>query len=139
MIQIIVFWFYFLSKKYLHLSVYYYHVTCTFQSKSTLYSFLNVKELLAVNRRDIWGLRDSNIIRIHNHLVHKRTLNHLAKLAQIPLLWFTFVFKFLSFGALVIFKMILFDIFIFYFIFVMFFLIFTLTVMGHHSPHYANR
>lgn len=137
MIQIIVFWFYFLSKKYLHLSVYYYHVTCTFQSKTTLYSFLNVKELFAVNRRDIWGLRDMNIIRIHNHLVHKQTL---AKLAQIPLLWFTFISKFLSFGALVIFKndFVWYLHFLFHFCYV-FFLIFTLTVMGHHSPHYANR
>ena len=31
-----------------------YHVTYTFQSESTLYSCLNVKELLAWKRRDIW-------------------------------------------------------------------------------------
>ena len=30
-----------------------YHVTYAFQSKSTLYSCLNVKELLARNRREI--------------------------------------------------------------------------------------
>ena len=30
-----------------------YHVTYMFQSESTLYSFLNVKELLTQNRRDI--------------------------------------------------------------------------------------
>ena len=31
---------------------------------------------------DIMILNDCNWIRTHNHLVHKRTLNHLAKLAQ---------------------------------------------------------
>ena len=43
---------------------------------------LNFKELLALNRHHIWSLSDSNKIRIHNHLVHKRTLGHLAKLAK---------------------------------------------------------
>ena len=43
---------------------------------------LNVKELLAWSRRHIWSLSDSNGIRTHNHLVRKRTLNHLAKLAK---------------------------------------------------------
>ena len=37
----------------------YYRVTCAFQSESILYSFLNFKELLARNRRDIWALIDS--------------------------------------------------------------------------------
>ena len=46
-----------------------------FQSESRLYSFLYVKELLARNRRNIWSLSDSNGIRIHNHLVRKRTLS----------------------------------------------------------------
>ena len=35
------------------LTVCYYHVTCAFQSESTLYSCLNVKELLARNRREV--------------------------------------------------------------------------------------
>ena len=39
---------------------------------------LNVEELLAGNRRHIWSFSDSNEIRTHNHLVRKRTLNHLA-------------------------------------------------------------
>ena len=52
-----------------------------FQSESTLYICLNVNELLARRRREIWSLSDCNWIRIHNHLVRKRTLNHLAKLA----------------------------------------------------------
>ena len=55
------------------------HVTYAFQSESTLYICLNVKELLARSRREIWSLSDCNWIRTHNHLVHKRTLNHLAK------------------------------------------------------------
>ena len=52
------------------------------QSKSRLRSCLEVKELLAQNRRDIWSLCDINGIRTHNHLVRKQTLNHLAKLAK---------------------------------------------------------
>ena len=61
------------------MTVCYYHVTYAFQSESTLYSCLNVKELLARNRRGIWTLSDNHGIRTHNHLVRKRTLNHLAK------------------------------------------------------------
>ena len=59
-----------------------YHVTHTFQRKSALYSCLNIKELLARNRRDFWSLSECNGTRTHNHLICKRTLNHLAKLAQ---------------------------------------------------------
>ena len=47
----------------------YYHVTYLFRSESTRYSWINVKELLARNRYDIWSLSDSNGIRTHNHLV----------------------------------------------------------------------
>ena len=43
---------------------------------------LNVKELLARSRHHIWSLSDCNGIRTHNHLVLKRTLNHLANLAK---------------------------------------------------------
>ena len=43
---------------------------------------LNVKELLARSRHYIWSLNDSNVIRTHNHLFCKRTLNHLAKLVS---------------------------------------------------------
>ena len=43
---------------------------------------VNVKKLLARNRHHIWSLSDSNEIRTHIHLVHKRTLNHLAKLVN---------------------------------------------------------
>ena len=60
------------------MTLYYYYVTYAFQSESLFYSSLNVKGLLAQNRRDIWSLSDSNGIRTHNHLVPKRTLNHLV-------------------------------------------------------------
>ena len=43
---------------------------------------LNVKELLVRNRHEIWSLSNCNWTRTHNHLVHKRTLNHLAKLVK---------------------------------------------------------
>ena len=57
---------------------------------------LNVKELPARNKRDIWSLSDCNGIRTHNHLVRKRTLNHLAKLAK----WFGCVEITYLYGAL---------------------------------------
>ena len=58
--------------------------THVFQCESTLlYRCLNVKELLARNRRDIGNLRDFNGTRTHNHLVRKWTLNQLAKLAKL--------------------------------------------------------
>ena len=57
-------------------------VTYVFQSEFTLYSCLNVKELLAQNRRDIWSLNDSNGIWSQNHLVRKWILNNLANLAK---------------------------------------------------------
>ena len=65
-----------------HLIVCFYHVMYEFESESTLYSCLNVKELLARSRRHIWRLSDCNGTRTHNHLLRKRTLNHLAKLAK---------------------------------------------------------
>ena len=71
-----------LLEKNMHLTVCYYHVTYAFQIESTLYSCLIVKELLSRNRRHIWNLSDSNGIWTHTNLVHKRTLNRLAKLAK---------------------------------------------------------
>ena len=65
----------------LQLTVCSYHVKYTFQSESTLYSCLNVKDLLARSRREIWSSSDCNWTRTHNHLVHKGTLSHLVKLA----------------------------------------------------------
>ena len=58
------------------LPVCFYHVTFAFQSEPTLHSCLNVKDLLARNRRNIWNLSDWNETRTNNHLVRKRTLNH---------------------------------------------------------------
>ena len=49
-----------------------YHVTYAFQSESTLYSCLNVKELLAWNRSKIWSLNDCNWTQTHNHLVRNK-------------------------------------------------------------------
>ena len=63
------------SQWYLTVTVCSYHVPYALQSESTLYSCLNVKELLARNRKDIWSLSDCNETRIHNQLVRKRTLN----------------------------------------------------------------
>ena len=56
-----------------------YHVTYTFQSESTFYSCVNVKELLLeANAKSEVKVTAT---RTHNHLVHKQTLKHLAKLA----------------------------------------------------------
>ena len=61
-----------------------YHVTYAFQSESTLYSCLNIKELLApLRRHEIWSLNGCNWTRTLNHLVHKWRLSHLAKLASL--------------------------------------------------------
>ena len=53
-------------------------MSCTCFRVNTLYSCLNVKELLAQSRHEIWSLSDCNWTRIQNHLVRKETLNHLA-------------------------------------------------------------
>ena len=65
-----------------HLTVFCYHVTNAFQSESTLYICLYVKELLVRNRRNIWSLSDCNEIRTHIHLLRKRTLDHFTKLTK---------------------------------------------------------
>ena len=59
------------------MTVCFYHVTYAFQSESTIYSCLVVKEHLARNRREIWSSSDCNGTRTHNHLVRKQTLNYL--------------------------------------------------------------
>ena len=58
------------------------HIKYAFQSESTFYRCLNVKEHLALNRRDIGSWNDCNGTRTDNHLVRKQTLKHLAKLAK---------------------------------------------------------
>ena len=64
-----------------YLAICSHHVTYAFQSESTLYSCLNVKELLAQKKHKIWSLSDFNWPQTCSHLVCKRILNHLAKLA----------------------------------------------------------
>ena len=66
------------------------HVTYTFQSESTLYICLNIKELLARNRGDIWSLSNCSGTWTHNHLARKRTLNHLAKTGRNFLNFFSY-------------------------------------------------
>ena len=66
----------------MHLTVCFCHVTCKFDSESTLHSFQNVKELLAESNRKVWNLSDYNWTGTHNHLVHQPTLNHLEKLTK---------------------------------------------------------
>ena len=51
------------------------------QSGFTLYSCLNVREILARIRREIWSISDYNWTQTHSNL-HKQTFNHLAKLAK---------------------------------------------------------
>ena len=60
-----------------------YHVIYSFQSESSFYSCLNVKELLTRSKQEIWSLSDWNGTWTHNYLVRKQTLNHLAKLANL--------------------------------------------------------
>ena len=61
------------------------HVTYAFQSETTLYNCLNVKELFVRSRRETWNLSDCNWTQTQNHLVSKRTLNHLAKWMSVQL------------------------------------------------------
>ena len=79
----------------MHLTGCSYHLTYPFQSESTLYGCLNVKEVLARNRCKIWSLTDCNWTWTHNHLVRKPTVNHFAKLTK----WFTWVVSAYLYGA----------------------------------------
>ena len=63
---------------------------------------LNVKELFGRRRRHIWSLSDRNEVRTHNHLVRKRTLNHLVKLltnystknnSKLAIYWYLMLFS----------------------------------------------
>ena len=62
---------------------------------------LNVKELLARSSRHIRCLSESNQMRTHNHLVGKRTLNHLGKLAK-WLGWVVSTYLYVAFYSMVI-------------------------------------
>ena len=57
-------------------------VPCAFQSDTTVYSCLNVKETLLWSRPKIWSLSDCNWTLALNYLVCKQTFNYLAKLAK---------------------------------------------------------
>lgn len=59
-----------------HFTVCYWHVRYVFQSECTFCNCLNVRELAAQNRRNIWSLSDNNRTWTLNQLVCKRTLNH---------------------------------------------------------------
>ena len=61
------------------------HVTYAFQNESTHYSCLNIKELLAWSRCEIWSLSDYNWTRTQNDLVRKGIFNHLAKWLSVRL------------------------------------------------------
>ena len=63
-------------------TVCYCHVTYEFQSESILYSLPERKGTPCSKQVPYLSLIDSNGIRTHNHLVRKRILNHLAKLAK---------------------------------------------------------
>ena len=78
-----------------HLTVCSWYVAYAFESESTLNICLNVKELLARNRRNIWSLSDWNVTRTHNYLVRKGTLKHLAKLTK----WFSCIVSNYLYGA----------------------------------------
>ena len=71
------------------------HVTCAFQSKSTLYSCLNVKEHLVWRRCQIRSLGDCNWTGTQNHLARKRTLNNFVKLTK----WLSCVLRTYLYGA----------------------------------------
>ena len=53
------------------------------------------KELLGSNRIDIWNLSDWNKTQIHNHLLLKKTLNHLAKITK----WLSWIVSKYLYGA----------------------------------------
>ena len=56
---------------------------------------MNIKELLARNRRDIWRLSEWDWNWTHNNLVGKRTLDHLGKLTK----WLSWVVRIYLCGA----------------------------------------
>ena len=71
------------------------HKHLAFQNESTVYIYLNVKELLAQKRHNIRRLCNCNEARTHNHLVRKQTLNHFPKLTK----WLSCVVSTYLYGA----------------------------------------
>ena len=75
------------------------HVTYVFQSQSTFYICLNMKELFARNRPDMGSLSNCKGTQTHNHLVRKRTLTHLAKLTK-SLSWVSSTYLYRAFHCM---------------------------------------
>ena len=73
----------------------YNHVSYMLQGGSTLYSFLNVKELVAQSRFEILRLCDCNWTGTRKDLLPKRTCKYLAKLAK----WLSCVVSIYLYGA----------------------------------------
>ena len=73
-----------------------FHVTYAFQSESAHYNCLNVKDILGQSRRVMWSLSDCNWNLTQNHLLRKRTLNHVAK----RLKWLSCVVSAYLYGAI---------------------------------------
>ena len=76
-----------------------YHVTYASHSEFTLSICLDVTELLAWSKRDIWNLTVFIGTRIQKDLVHKQTLNYLAKLTKY-LSWFESTYLFSAFDCM---------------------------------------
>ena len=55
-------------------------LSCHVRVSEWIHTCLNVEDLLARSRREIWSLSDCNWTWTYNHLVRKRRLKHLAKL-----------------------------------------------------------
>ena len=70
-------------------------VTYVFQSEYTPCSFLNVKELLARRRSQIWRWSDCTCTRTQKHLVLKWTVNYLGKVTR----WLSCVLSTYLYGA----------------------------------------
>ena len=66
-----------------HLTVWFCHVTYALQSESTLYSWLNVEELLAQSRSKIWRWSNCNCTGTQDHLARKRRLTQFDQNEQI--------------------------------------------------------
>ena len=58
-------------------------LSCHVRVSEWIHNCLNVKELLAWSRCEIWSLSDGNWTRTQNHLALKWTLNHLTELANV--------------------------------------------------------
>ena len=65
-----------------HLTGCSYHVTYAFQSESTISSCLNVKELLAQNKHDIWSLSDSIGDSVRDMMITYSQMSHTDKDSQ---------------------------------------------------------